>query len=84
MFLLLAHGVFGVWDEVIPIVLVGAFILILVGAGLMARREEAKLEKQSSIGQATQHTSTQVNSLEAENTALVAEPQTAADHYRLD
>ena len=87
MFIVLAHGVFGIWDELIPVVLVGAFILILVGAGLMARREEAKLEKQASAEpaeQTAQQNSTQADFLEADNTAPVTQPSTAADHYRLD
>ena len=43
----LAHGVYGIWDEVIPILLVGGFAAILVVTGLLSRRNESKLEEQA-------------------------------------
>jgi hypothetical protein len=45
MFVPLAHGALGIWDEVIPILLVGGFAAILIVTGLLSRRNESKLEE---------------------------------------
>ena len=47
MFVPLAHGALGIWDEVIPILLVGGFAAILVVTGLLSRRNESKFDKQA-------------------------------------
>ncbi len=47
MFVPLAHGALGIWDEVIPILLVGGFAAILGVTGLLSRRNESKLDEQA-------------------------------------
>ena len=42
----LAHGALGIWDELIPILLVGGFAAILVVTGLLSRRNASKLDEQ--------------------------------------
>ena len=69
MFVPLAHGALGIWDEVIPILLVGGFSAILFVTGLLSRRNESKLDEQAENPAPVEQASN--------------EP-VKADHYRLD
>ena len=69
MFVLLAHGALGIWDEVIPILLVGGFAAILIVTGLLSRRNESQLDEQAETPPPAKQTNN--------------EP-VKADHYRLD
>jgi hypothetical protein len=50
-FLPLAHGALGFWDELLPIVMIGAFFVLIVVVGLMSRRNEAALEQDGKVKQ---------------------------------
>jgi len=69
MFVPLAHGALGIWDEVIPILLVGGFAAILIVTGLLSRRNESQLDEQAGTPPLAEQTNN--------------EP-VKADHYRLD
>jgi hypothetical protein len=53
----LAHGEFGVWDEVLPVVVVGLFTVIMIVAGLISRRNE-EVSEQATTTDSTENTDT--------------------------
>jgi len=61
----LAHGVWGIWDEVLPILLLVGFVAIFIGAAMISR-----LRDTSSSDEPAQSTSTEQSNTTADHYRL--------------
>ncbi|MEP7289800.1 MAG: hypothetical protein ABI947_28965 [Chloroflexota bacterium] len=66
----LAHGALGIWDELVPIVLIGSFGIFLIISAWISRRNENNQSDEPTPP--------------PDNASPTESPDSATDHYRLD
>lgn len=72
----LAHGAAGIWDEVIPALLLLGFAVILLGAGILSRRNNPPLDDNA-------EEQADADVVPAQDSTTASE-KPSSDHFQLD